>query len=124
MSNNYFHVTEKDTEINACLDTTIMTGCDTNITIEKAFGPLVADSIRIHLDYDSVCWIIERERIEYKINSIKKNSKGVTFIDNDVISEWDEVARINANTPSKDIDELAEEYIRNGGIIQNDNKSS
>lgn len=81
---------------------TINTGVDTYITIEKEFGPLVANSIRIHLDYDSVSWIIERERIVTTVHGRhdtldKDGNRLYTTIDSEITSEWDEVARIDAN---------------------------
>jgi len=92
------HVTENDTEIDTVVEhITINTGVDTVIEIDKMFGPLVANAIRVRLDYDSVCWIIERERITYTVKSIIKDDNGITFIDNDINVEWDEVARIDAN---------------------------
>ena len=75
----------------------IQTGIETIVEIDKYFGPLCANAIRVHLDYDSVCWIIERERIVETEKSRTTNDKGITFIDNDITTEWDEVARIDAN---------------------------
>lgn len=75
----------------------IHTGTETNIICDKYFGPLIANAIRVHLDYDSVCWVIERERIVDTVKSVTKTPDGITIIDNDITTEWDEVARIDAN---------------------------
>ena len=92
------HVSQEDVEIDTIVKhITINTGTDTLIEIDKMFGPLIANTIRVHLDYDSVCWIVERKRIVYTVKSITKDKHGITFIDNDITSEWDEVARIDAN---------------------------
>jgi hypothetical protein len=96
--NDYIHIEANKTEVNVTEpEITINTGIDTLITIEKYFGPLIANSIRVHLDYESVCWIIERERIIEKEKSRTITPEGITIIDNDIWSEWDEVARIDAN---------------------------
>ena len=92
------HVTENDTEIDTVVEhITINTGISTVVEIDKMFGPLIANSIRVHLDYDSVCWIVERKRITYPVKSITTNEAGITFYDTDCIAQWDEVARIDAN---------------------------
>jgi hypothetical protein len=75
----------------------IDTGCDTLVVIDKGFGPLIANAIRVHLDYDSVSWIVERKRIVYTIKSVTKDEHGTTIVDNDITAEWDEVAKIDAN---------------------------
>ena len=99
---NSIHVEENDTEIDTVVPhITINTGIETVVEIDKMYGPLCANAIRIRLDYDTVSWIIERERITYPVKSITKDDNGITFIDNDVISEWDEVARIDANVWEK-----------------------
>lgn len=76
----------EDQEINYVgKELSIFTGCGTNILIEKMYGPLVAYPIRVRLDFDSVCWIIERHKV---------------FVNSDgepVKNNWTEVARIEAN---------------------------
>ena len=96
------HVEKTDTEIDTVVERIVInTGISTFVEIDKMFGPLIANTIRVHLDYDSVCWIVERKRIVYTVKSITKNEQGITFIDNDITSEWDEVARIDANVHDK-----------------------
>jgi hypothetical protein len=84
----------------------IDTGCDTLITIDKVYGPLCANAIRVHLDYDSVSWIIEREQIVYTVKSVIKDENGITHIDNDITTKWDEVARIDANIESDGLEDM------------------
>jgi len=92
------YVGKEDVEIDTTAKhITINTGTDTLIEIVKMFGPLIANTIRVRLDYDSVSWIVERKRIVYTVKSITKDKKGLTIYDNDITSEWDEVARIDAN---------------------------
>ena len=103
---NDVYIDKEDTEITMRVNKmTILCGCDQTVVIDKMYGPLCANAIRVHLDYDSVCWIIERERITYPVKSIKKetgkNGMVWTYIDNDVITEWDEIARIDANAWEK-----------------------
>lgn len=99
----HVHITSDNTEIDVVQHPiTINTGTDTYITIEKLFGPLCANSIRIHLDFDSVSWVIERERIVTTVHgshdTLDKDGKRLyTTIDSTITSEWYEVARIDAN---------------------------
>jgi hypothetical protein len=102
---DYVYIDQEKVEINTTVkNITINTGIDTYIKVDKSFGPLCANAIRVHLDYDSVSWIVERERIVTTLKSKTKLDSGITVIDNDITAEWDEVARIDANIWEKDDD--------------------
>jgi hypothetical protein len=70
-------------EIDAFEDLRVNTCADKYIYIDKLYGPLMAEEVRIHLDLENYEWVVERQRLDTE------------FIDENTPVVWEEKARWN-----------------------------
>jgi hypothetical protein len=84
--------TDKSVEVNPRHRETIVNiGCAQNIVyVNKMYGPSVAATVRVTLDYPNWEWVIEKE----EFTTIASSEPGIDFED---VSYWVEQARFDAN---------------------------
>lgn len=68
-------------EIDSFEDITINTCANKYIYVDKLYGPLMAELIRIHLDLENYDWVLERQRLD------------TVFHDENTPHIWEEKAR-------------------------------